>query len=195
MTHSLDYDTLPPHSRLRREFADGILKITAAPEEPGPLVRRAAIIGAAFPASLICALVLLLGFAVFGAMYESHRRYISTMQSYVLLGAFVIFCSAIFALIWRIQYTQRFEAAQNALNQTTILAGSKGRLIVETTGPLGTVSYDWSNVVSEIRVARGAQNMSFLEIELTDGNRFQILTGRDEVELQWVARAIQSAIF
>ncbi|HWP39447.1 MAG TPA: hypothetical protein VNL70_00880, partial [Tepidisphaeraceae bacterium] len=77
MPHALDYDTLPPHSRLRREFAAGVLTIVAAAEEPGPLVRRTALQRSAVPAALLFVITLLVGMAVFGAVFQSHRRLMS----------------------------------------------------------------------------------------------------------------------
>lgn len=193
MTRTLDYDTLPPHSQLRREIVEGGLKITALPEEPGPLVRRAARIDAAFPAALICAIVLMLGFAVFGAAYESNRRFMPGVLSGVLLCAFIIFCAALFALIWRTQYALRIETAQNALKQMTILAASQGRLVVETQGPLGSMSHDLRDSIVDIQVLRSGSSQ-YLEIELKDGGHVELLEGRDEIELNWVMRALKSAI-
>jgi hypothetical protein len=195
MSHPLTYDTLPAHSQLRREYVDGVTKIIAAPEEPGPLVRRGAMVRSALPAAVICVGTLAVGLAVFGATYSAHRASMPQWMSIVLAIAFFIFCFALFALTWRIQYSSRFLAAQRALQQTTILAASRGRLLIETSGPLGAASYDLKNIHS-FRKGRGEQMrpIDCLEIALSDGTLIHVLWGRDEVELDWVARALRSAI-
>ncbi|HEY7090384.1 MAG TPA: hypothetical protein VH518_19970 [Tepidisphaeraceae bacterium] len=196
MSHVLTYDTLPAHSRLKREFADGVLRITATAEEPGPLVRRAAMFRAAVPATMICFVVLLVGLAVFGSTYRMHRRLMPEAMSLSLFVAFVIFCTALFALVWRAQYAIRINAAHKALQQNTILAASPGRLVIETTGPMGASSFDLSGTVRAIRQVKadGVRRVDALEILLVDGSTVQILPGRDAIELAWVARTVGDVV-
>ena len=201
MSHQLTYDNLPSHSRLQREYVDGVLKITAGSEEPGPLVRRAALLRAAVPASLICFCTLVVGLAIFGATYEEHRRYMSSALSAALFIAFVVFCAALLALVWRIQFAARIEAVETALRQTTILAASRGRLIVESSGPFGAVSHDVKfdspdRALDSILLSRCDDRfqIGILEIVLKDGARIRVLPGRDDTELRWVANALLSAI-
>jgi hypothetical protein len=192
---ALEYDTLPAHSRLRREFADGVLKITAAAETPGPLVRRAALFRSALPAAMICFATLVIGFAVFGSMYMTNRALMPWPLSFSLFGAFVVLCMSLFAFVWRIQYSVRLEAAERALKQNTILAASVGRLLIETNGPFGAASHDLAAVHGIRRGSTSdARPVSCLEIVLTNGSSIRVLPGRDEAELRWVALALTQTL-
>jgi hypothetical protein len=201
MSHRLTYDNLPSHSRLQRQYVDGVLKIIASPEEPGPLARRAAMFRAAVPAALICFCTLIVGIAIFGAAYDRSRRSMSTELSIALFIAFVIFCAALFALVWRIQYQLRIEAVESALQQTTVIAASRDRLIVETSGPFGAASHDWklspqAHMIEAIRLS-GCDDqfgIGVLEVLPKDGAAIRILPGRDEIELKWVAGALRAAL-
>jgi len=201
MPHALDYDTLPPHSRLRREFADGVLTIIAAAEEPGPLVRRTALHRSAVAAAILFLMTLLVGLAVFGAVFQAHRRLMSQATLLALGTAALVFCVALFALIWRLQYLRRLDAAARALRQNTVLAASAGRLLIQTSGPFGSASYDLRNqadrpTVRALRLGRCGSDrlVDCLEILLSDGTRIHILPGRDSAELRWVAAAIARAL-
>jgi hypothetical protein len=196
MSHALTYDTLPAHSTLRREFVDGVLKLTAGAEEPGPLVRRAALVRASIAAAWICVAVLLVGFAAFGATYQAHRRLMSWSMSVALCTAFMVFVAMLFLLVLRAQYSARLDLARRALQQNTTIAASPGRLIIETAGPMGSGSYDIRRGLRALRVAR-AQSLHWfdcLEVLLDDGTSVRLLAGRDVGELNWVARALQSAV-
>src|SRR3954464_6632126 len=184
MSHRLTYDTLPAHSQLHREYADGVVKIIAAPEEPGPLVRRAALRRSALPAALIWFATIVVGFAVFGATYLSHRPFMPDWMSLALGIAFTVFCVALFLLAWRIHYAARLSAAQRALRQSTVLAASPGRLLIETSGPTGTARYDLKHSVAapSIRTFRRGRceldrPVDCLEIVLSDGTLIHVLPG------------------
>lgn len=201
MPHALTYDTLPSHSRIRREVVDGVLRITASAEEPGPMVRRAALNRSAVPAGLISGLGLLSCVAVFGVLFQTNRRTLGTELTGLLDIAFLIFCVALFALIWRVHYFSRLDAVQSALKQTTILAAMKDRLIIETSGPAGTASHDLyvqgtaPTIVSiAIETCDERKYVDCLLIALSDGTRIPLLPGRDLDELRWVSRAVKEAI-
>jgi hypothetical protein len=196
MPRTLTYDTLPAHSRLRREFDGGLLKLIAGAEEPGPLVRRAALLRSAVPAAWICLAVLLVGLATFGATYHAHRRLMPTTLSIVLFCAYLIFCAALFALVWRAQYAGRIEAAQKALQQNTLIAASAGRIVIETAGPMGEASHDLAGHIRGIRLGRcdDPHRLDCLQIVLEDGTSIQMFAGRDEVELRWLARTLRSVV-
>jgi hypothetical protein len=125
-----------------------------------------------------------------------------TVQA-LLLGSFIVFCAALFALVWRAQYASRLDAAASALRQATVLAASAGRLIIETSGPLGTTSHDLkqcrgseARTIRAFRLARcdRQRRVDCLQVLLSDGTTIHVLPGRDVVELKWVATALRSAI-
>jgi hypothetical protein len=192
----LTYDTLPPHSRLHRDFADGILQISAAAEEPGPLVRRAALIRSALPAAMISVVVLVVGFAVFGSMYLANRRLMPGWLSLALGLIFIVLCAALFTLVWRIQYSSHLERIEKALRQSTIIAASPGRLLIETDGPFGAASHELRSDLRSLGVIPCAvdPHLDCLQIGLVNGTRIELLAGRDRVELDWVARQLISTV-
>jgi hypothetical protein len=195
MPQTLTYDTLPPHSRLRREFTDGVLKITAAAEEPGPLVRREAARSAALPAALLCCGALVLVIALFGAGYLARRQFMPPLVSVVLFIAFVVLSAALYSLSWRMEFGLRIDAAEKALQQITILAASADRLIIESSGPLGATSLDLTQI-RVIRIARTDRRPRISAIQIVSGQGAPVLVlhGRDDGELNWVARALIEAV-
>lgn len=188
MPHALTYDTQPPHSRVRREIEAGVLKLTILPEEPGPVIRRLILFRSAIPAALICCGVLLLCLAVFGGLFLTNRRGFSIELMLTLVLAFIIFCIALFAFIWRIQYYTHLDRCRTALKQTTLIAASIGRLIIESAGPGGSASHDLHDVQAIVR------NGDRIQIVRNQGPAISILHERDPAELSWIARALSAAL-
>jgi hypothetical protein len=201
MTHALTYDTLPPHSTLRREVVDGVLKITAAAEEPSDTARRDARLRAALPAAMLSGALLLAFLAAIGSTFLANRRNIGSGLMVVLFVAFVVFCAALFLLVWRAQYEARIDALESAFRQTTILAASPGRLLIETFGPLGQesqelrTSYDGDGELVCMRLSRGG-SISCIHV-LVSGrtDTVAVLCGRSEAELRWVLQNIEAALY
>jgi hypothetical protein len=192
MTHALTYDTFPPHSSLRREVSDGAIKITAAAEElsaraRGVELQRAALGGALLSAALLAAFVLAVA-----STYLAHRRYMGSWLFAVLVGAFVVFCGALFLLMWRAAYAARIERLERAMRQTTILVAAQGHLLVETAGPLGQASHDFRHV-DDLRRGR-IDGQDCLEILVPNRDPVRVLAGRDDAELHWVARTLRGTI-
>jgi hypothetical protein len=195
MPHALNYDTLPPHSTLRREMVGDTITITAGPQQPGAPAKRAALHRAAFSGALICSVLLAAFVLAFGGTYLQHRRYIDSTLFVVLVAAFAIFCAALFGLIWRMQYTARIDALEHALRQTTVLAAAPGKLIIETAGPFGQASHELLGSVRDLRQVRcGNDGIDCLQIVLSDSRTIEVLPGRDAAELQWVARTLRATI-
>ena len=191
MVEALSYDTLPANSTLRREVENGVLKITAAAEEPGPAARRGAQILAAIPAAFLSLAVLVAFLMALAPTYVANRRNIGWALSIILVIAFVVFCAALFLFVWKAQFAARMEALERALRQTTILAASPGKLLIETAGPFGQASYEFAAPL--FRVAK-SRDMSCLEIDDPSGDPLQVLRGRSAAELVWVMRGLRAAI-
>jgi hypothetical protein len=194
--HALTYDTLPAHGTLRRDVELNVLSITAAAQEPDERMRRVARVRSAVPAALLSGALLVAFLAALASTYLDHRRYIGAALGAVLFVAFVVFCGALFLFVWRAQFTARIDALELALRQTTILAASPGRLLIESAGPLGQASHELASDALAICVAGSALHPSLacLEIVARDHAPLQLLAGRDESELHWVARALQGAL-
>ena len=192
MTHALTYDTFPPHSSLRREVSNGAIKITAAAEEPGAHARRLELQRAALSGALLSCGLLIAFVSAVASTYLAHRRYMGFWLFVVLVAAFVVFCLALFLLMWRAAYASRLEKLERAMKQTTILVASPGRLLVETAGPFGQASHEIDHFLD---MRRGKlDGLSCLEILLTSGQRVRVLPGRDESELHWVARTLRGTV-
>lgn len=196
MPHPLTYDNLPAGSTLRREVSGEVLTIGAAAQEPDAQMKRQARLRSALPAAMLSGAVLIACIAAFGSTYLQHRRHIGAAMGAVLFIAFVVFCAALFLFIWRAQFSSRIDVLERALKQTTILAASPGRLLIESTGPLGQVSHDLPTDALVIRVARSAAHpsLSCLEIIARDHAPLQLLSGREESELRWITRALIRAL-
>jgi hypothetical protein len=203
MAHTLTYDTFPPHSNLRREVIGAVVKITAPAEEPSSHARRIEMQRAAFPGALLSGALLLAFVLAVGSMYLAHRPFMGRWLFMVLFIAFIIFCGALFLLVWRVQYTGRLDRLEQALRQTTILAASPGQLLIETVGPYGQASYHLRGHAeplpqSIVRLRRGRcgekPGVDCLDIVLADGRTVQVLPGRDEAELNWVARTLRGIV-
>ena len=202
MTHALTYDTLPPHSTLRREIVGGVLKITAAAEEPSDVARRDARLRAALPAAMLSGALLVAFLAAIGSTFMSNRRNIGSGLMIVLFVAFAVFCAALFLLVWRAQYAARVEALERAFQQTTILAASPGRLLIETSGPLGQESQELrtsrdvksNGELVGMRLSRGGYIVCIDVLVSDRTDCLPVLCGRSEAELRWVLRNLEAAI-
>ncbi len=196
MLHSLTYDSFPPHSTLRRETVGEVMKITAAAEEPSAHARRLEMQRAALSAAVLCA-ALLAGFLLaISSTYRSHRQYMGSALFAVLVAAFVIFCIALFLLLWKTQFASRIAALERALRQTTIIAASPGRLLIETAGPFGQASHDLDGSTLSFRRGRLRleRPVDCLDIISMEHRVIQVLPGRDEAELGWVVRTLRATI-
>jgi hypothetical protein len=196
MSHPLTYDTLPQHSTLRREVEAGVLKVIAATQEPDARMKRLSRTRSAVPAALLSGALLLAFVAALASTYLSHRRYIGAGLGTLLFASFVIFFGALFLLVWKSQYAARIGGLERALRQATIIAASPGRLSIETTGPLGAASHDLLATELALRVGRCTSHPNLACLQILRPNRIplQLLAGRDDAELQWVARAVGSAL-
>ena len=199
MTHVLTYDTFPPHSSLRREISAGAIKITAAAEEPNPRARRAELQRAAFSGALwSCGLLHAFVLAV-ASTYLAHRRFMGFWLFVVLVVAFLVFCAALFLMMWRTAYAARIERLEHALRQTTILVASSERLLIETAGPFGQASHELAARPPDSDRVLGLRRGKLdghrcLEILLASGRSVCVLPGRDDAELHWVARTIRGTM-
>ena len=196
---ALTYDNLPPHSSLLREYsADGIT-ITAAAREPDRYIRRRTRRRAAVSAGWISAGVLALCLVVFGGQAYANR-YFMPWWTGALAG---VFCAVLFVFIWQVRYAGLIDAIHRALDQNTILAVRGGRLLIESSGAMGSESWDVArDQVREIAVLKNfrrsrwgeEQPLDCLRIELGDERIIHILLGRDHAELVWISKILKEAL-
>jgi hypothetical protein len=196
----LQYDPLPAHSTLVRESAaSGGVVITGAAGDVSARARSAAMRATAAAAGVFSAIPIGLGAIVLGPMAWRHRVALPRWTG-VLAG---VLCAAVFALVWHVLYGRVLAAMERARRQSTIIAVESGRLIVETTGPLGNDSFDVrADEIANVRVDRlrgvvrdnPPPRAACVAVELRHGPTIRLLEGWDEQELEWTSRAIASAL-
>jgi hypothetical protein len=195
--HVLTYDTLPSHSRLRREvLPDGTLTILAPAEEPGPLARRAAEVTSAWTAGFVTVGLLAVAIGMLYPVFAARVRLLPSGLSTLLLVSIGAFAVALFLLLWKIDSSTRIEKLVHALDRSTALAASRGRLLIETASRDGARSerIEFDDRPVEIRVVMwGNKFMCCLAVKTGDGV-VRMLPGRDYDELVWVARELRRVI-
>ena len=193
----LAYDDLPPGSDIRREYDGDTVKITVPAGEPPAASRRAVAQAALVSGAISSWAALLLAFVVFAYFVRINR--ISGTPLVWAVAFFAIFCTAIVGLVTWVRYGMKLEDLQAGRRQTTVMAITPIRLVIETSGPFGIAGYDipQAQIVSvfvDRDVTRDAdgrgRKLDRLQIQLAGGKRVWFLPGRDGGELRWVARAL-----
>jgi hypothetical protein len=199
-TPTLAYDDLPPGSDMRREPSpDGqTIRIVVPAGEPPPAMVRAIRFRALAAAAPMSVAPLIIALALFYSALHNNR--ISGVPLAWAWLAFWTFCGSLFVLIIWIHYGLLLDALRAARQQQTAIAITPQRLLVETSGPFGDASHDFtpdaidSLVVVPRGLARDARmrgrRVSYLVIATGDSRGPAILPGRDVIELRWVAGAI-----
>jgi hypothetical protein len=200
LSSPLQYDPLPAHSTLLREStASGGVVITAAAGDVSARARSQTMRATAGAAGVLSAIPIALGAIVLGPMAWRHRAYLPWWTG-VLAG---VLCAAVFALVWQVLYSRVLAAMERARRQSAIIAAEPGRLVVETTGPLGDQSYDLrADEISDVRIERlrgvvrdnPPPRPACVAVELRHGPTLRLLEGWDEQEIEWARRATTSAL-
>jgi hypothetical protein len=195
----LAYDDLPPGSDIRREYADdgGLVKITV-PAGPVPAAARRAVAQAALVSGAVSSWAALLLALIVFAYFVRMNRVSGTPLTWAI-AFFAVFCTAIVGLIAWVRFGIKLEDLQAGRRQTSVIAVTRDRLLLETTGPFGIAGYDIPrdrllSVAITRDVLRDAdgrgRRLDHLQIQLAGGHHVWSLPGRDRGELTWVARAI-----
>jgi hypothetical protein len=197
----LSYDDLPPGSDIRRSHdPDGTLRITIPAGELTPPVLRRVWHEALVHSAITCAAILFGTALVFLWALRIHG---TTGWSLIFawLG-FGVGCGAFVLLLASARYAFDRGALEIARRQNSVIAISADRLVVESTGPLGTFSDDvewerirsarpngglWTDAAGRIHALR------YVLVELTDGPSLRLAPGRDSRELVYITDAICSA--
>ena len=193
----LSYDDLPPGSDIRRDISDDdersvYLTVPATADLP-PAVTKQALIDAVMSSLPLSVVLLVASLGVFAAGLRING--ISGPTLPWAWAFFATFCMALVGLVVWVRFGVLSDAARLGREQATVLAATRNRLLIETTGPFGVASYDLpAQNVRALTVARSAvaddrnhaRRLWHLVIGLSDGRRIVILPGRDERELRWV---------
>jgi hypothetical protein len=191
---ALNYDTLPPESNLRREIDEhGHVQISIAAGEPGILSRRAAMYGTAWLSVIwsttITTFLALLLLPVFLAN-RPQTRALNTLL--MLMGG--VFFSAMFLLVWWLEYRKRMDAIERAALQATAISIARNRLLIETVGPFGTQSEALAPPFRFFAARMPITRAECLHVVAHDGKTVYLFPGLSHEELRWIAAEIRTAM-
>ena len=195
---TLAYDDLPPGSDIRRVHEAHRIQITVPAADPPRAALKQAALDALAWGAVISAPVLLLAAIVFYLGIRANR--VSGELLTLAYAFFAIFCAAIVMLISWVRYGMTADALRAGRLQATIIAATPQRLLIETAGPFGAVSYDLPREkIAAISIGGGVMEddrrtlrpVRRLELKLTDGRLIRLLPGRDPRELRWVCGVIK----
>ena len=197
----LAYDSLPPGSDIRREFDGETLRITIpAADPPPPVIKQAAYDALASGATSSWALLLLACVAFYLGIRANRISGPALMWAWAF---FAIFCAAIVMLVSWIRYGVLLDALRMGRRQTTLIAVTPERLMIETTGPFATAGYDLPrDVILRLRlrvsVLRDDRSrpwrVRLLSISLRDGRAILLLPARDARELHWIIAMLKQTL-
>jgi hypothetical protein len=192
---ALSYDTLPPLSKLRREVDEhGHVQISIAAGEPGMLARRAAIYGTAWLSVVWSSLITAALGLFLTPMFLANRPQTRSLDTLLMMTAGVFF-SAMFLLIWWLEYRKRMDVIERAALQATVINVSRDKLLVETIGPFGKSSQSITPPFDLFaRRMPGAVRAECLHIVSPGGKTTHVFPGLSHEELCWIAAEIRTAI-
>src|SRR5262249_54995247 len=116
---------------------------------------------------------------------------------------FAVFCGAIVLLVSWVRYGMLTDALRLGRRQMTILAATRDRLLIETTGPFGAAGLDLPAAsVMNLRPGRRAlrddrgtsRQMRVLIITLRDNRTLHLLPARDPRELRAVVALLKRVL-
>ena len=202
---TLAYDDLPPGSDIRREYGgDGEarqVRIIVPAGEPPPSVMRVALFDSFASGARASWALLLLAFLLF-VIGLRHNRVSGVPLAYAW-AFFAVFCCALVLLVAWVRYGLQLDAIRYGRQQMTVLAATPARLLIETTGPFGIASYDFSREqIASLSIARGVlrdernlpRRVAHVALSLKDGRTISLLPARDERELLWICGAMRQVM-
>ena len=142
----------------------------------------------------MCAILLVPVVAVVGPLALDPQRRATLLYRpvlFTLLLAGCIVVATMFLLVWNVRSGQLLDKLARAAAQATVLCSRDDRtVLIESTGPLGSVSSKLRPC--GVRVARCAGGALYgLEITSEDQNRWTLFIGLSIEELRWIARAVR----
>ena len=173
----------------------GGTKITAAAMDLTPAMRHELLLDTALGGAIASAIVLGGCVLFFGVVALSNRRMLPWSAAVV----FIVFCMALFAMVWRLLYVAAIERAELALQQQTVLTIEPDCIAIESNGPVEWCSHRLrSSLIRGARVGRVTilagrhepRPVRCLEIQLTDRRALRLLPARHSIDLAFVARFI-----
>ncbi|MBC8105403.1 MAG: hypothetical protein H7Z14_02340 [Anaerolineae bacterium] len=190
---ALTYDTLPPLSHLRREIDEhGNVRISVAAGEPGALARRAAMHGTAWISIVWSTLITASLAALLFPMFLANRPQPRWLYEILMIAAGVFF-SAMFLLVWWLEFRKRMDDIERASLQMTVVSASPRELLVESVGPFGRISKSLAPSGDLYCKRMPGARIECLHVEALDGEITLLFPGLSTRELRWIAAEIVRA--
>ena len=198
----LSYDDLPPGSDIRRERdGDGTVRITVPAGDPSRAAVRQLIFDAMVWGALGSVPLLLAALVLFYIAIRSQG--ISGGQLFAAWGSFGLFCAALIWMVARVRQGAFSEDMRAGRRQSTVIAATRSRLLIETAGPFGNASKEiGADAVKAIAVRRQivmdgqarSRMVWHLQIALRDGGTVALLPGRHPTELAIIASTLRQIL-
>jgi hypothetical protein len=194
---TLPYDDLPPGSDVRRTLAENTLHITIPAGEPPAHALKQSAYDALASGALLSAPMLAFACVIFYLGIRANR--VSGVALTWAWAFFAVFCAAIVMLTAWIRFGVLSDVLRLGRRQSTVLAATEARLIIETSGPFGAASLDLPRQsIRRISIARAAildhrshrRRVQHMLITLNNGRAIALLPARDPREIQCIARMI-----
>jgi len=196
----LSYNTLPPSATISvADDGETITLTAAAQQDAGPDIRRRAARSSAWAGGIYSAGILMLLGGLTSGLISANWNTLPWWTG-PLAGVFAL---ALFAMIWQVAYRKKLDAIQAPLRQSTIIAIRSQRLVIETAGPLGNESHDFTRMqIKDVKLLldmhdEGPDTESltdWIAIFTQDGEMIHLLPARGRDELKWVARLIRKTM-
>jgi hypothetical protein len=191
---ALSYDTLPPQSNLRRAIDPrGRVQISISAGEPGVLARRVAMYDTAWLSAVWSTLITTFLALLLLPVFLVNRPQTQALSTLLMMMAGVFF-SAMFLLVWWLEYRKRMDSIERAALQATVISIAPNQVLTETVGPFGTRSESIAPPF-ELFVRRvPASRAECLHVVSRTGQTVHLFPGLSHIELNWLAAEIRTAM-
>jgi hypothetical protein len=127
--------------------------------------------------------------------FERAQRLPFELRIAMLLAAGV-FAAALFLLVWKQRYARFLEDLERAASQSTAVITTSGRLLIETSGPLGPLSVTIRSDENPSLLIRRHPFLAVpcLLVTADDSKRATLFPGLSHSELRWVANELRLAL-
>jgi hypothetical protein len=109
----------------------------------------------------------------------------------ILVG---VFYSAMFLLVWWLEYRKRLDVIERAALQATVVSVARDKIFVETVGPFGKSSETITPPFDLFARRMPATRAECLHVVARDGKTIHLFPGLSHEELRWIAAEIRTAM-
>ena len=158
------------------------MRISIAAGEPGVLARREAMYSTAW-LSVVWSIIITFVLAGFMLPMAAERFPQTRALETLLVMTAGVFFSAMFLLVWWLEYRKRMDAIERAALQATVIVITPDQLLVETVGPFGKASETIAPPVDIFARRMPGTRTECLHIVAQDGKTTHLFPGLAHEEL------------